>query len=72
MTVGALVLEPVAFNLTSRGIAAGPDREIVVTHDDPGLPNRCRPRPLAKLTLRFLEALKEGRRRRLKRFFGSR
>ncbi len=71
VTVGALVLEPVAFGFMSPGTAAGPDREIVVTHDDPGLPNRCRPRPLAKLTLGFLDALKEGNRRRLKRFFGS-
>ena len=70
VAVGAIVLEPVAFHFTSWGVVAGPDREIVVTHDDPGLPNRCRPRPLAKVTLSFLDALKKGRRRRLQRFFG--
>jgi hypothetical protein len=55
---------------TMGGIAAtGRQQEIVVTRDDSSIPDRCRPRRVARVVLRFLEALKRGDHEALEAFF---
>ena len=56
---------------TMRGIAAtGRQQEIVVTRDDSTILDRCRPRRVAKVVLRFLDAVKRGDHEALEAFLG--
>lgn len=56
---------------TMRGIVAtGRHQQIVVTRDDSTIPDRCRPRRVAKLVLRFLDALRGGDDEALEASFG--
>ena len=43
--------------------------EIIVTSDDDALPDGCRPRPVAGLLIRFLDAFNQGRQADLSRSF---
>ncbi len=44
-------------------------REVIVTSDDDALPEGCRPRPVAELLIRFLDAFNQGRRAELSSAF---
>lgn len=53
----------------ARGPVAAHTGEVIVTSDDPALPEGCRPRPVANLLIRFLDAFNNGRREELSRSF---
>lgn len=44
-------------------------REVIVTSDDDALPEGCRPRPVAELLIRFLDAFNQGRQAELSSAF---
>jgi hypothetical protein len=43
--------------------------EVIVTSDDPALPEGCHPRPVAELLIRFFDAFNQGRQEELSRSF---
>lgn len=43
--------------------------EVIVTSDDPALPDGCRPRPVAEHLIRFFDAFNNGRQEELSRAF---
>jgi len=51
------------------GEARGPATRVLVTSDDPSLPDGCRPREIAQLVLDFVDAFNRGDRDRLSRLF---
>src|SRR5215213_11397716 len=51
------------------GEARGPATRVLVTSDDPSLPDGCRPREIAELVLDFVDAFNRGDRDRLSRLF---
>ena len=67
MTIGVLLTVVME---DGKGSLARPRQAVVVTRDDPGLPDRCRPQPLADVVLDFFEALAKGNRAKLGRLFG--
>jgi hypothetical protein len=56
------VAEPAAVReeVAPGAVALEPGARIVVTRDDPSLPDRCRPRPLARRIAAFLDAFNRG------------
>ncbi len=44
-------------------------RDVIVTSDDEGLPEGCRPRPVAELVIRFVDAFNQGRQEELSNAF---
>ena len=44
-------------------------RDVIVTSDDEGLPEGCRPRPVAELVIRFVDAFNQGRQQELSNAF---
>ena len=82
--LGAGVSAIVLFSLAGCGNDSGPFRpeedaargpvtahteEVIVTSDDPALPESCRPRPVAQLLIRFFDAFNYGRQEDLSRSF---
>jgi len=82
--LGAGVSAIVLFSLAGCGNDSGPPRpeedaargpvtahteEVIVTSDDPALPEGCRPRPVAQLLIRFFDAFNYGRQEDLSRSF---
>jgi hypothetical protein len=49
--------------------ARGPATKIIVTGDDPSLPDGCRPRQIAELVVDFFDAFNRGDQERLSRLF---
>jgi hypothetical protein len=53
----------------SEGEARDPATKVIVTSDDPSLPDGCRPRQVAELVLAFIDAFNRGDQERLSRLF---
>jgi hypothetical protein len=49
--------------------ARGPATKVIVTSDDPSLPDGCRPRQIAELVIAFIDAFNRGDQERLSRLF---
>ncbi len=57
---------------SSGSVAGGPGHEptkVLVTSDDPSLPDGCRPRQIAELVISFIDAFNSGDQERLSRLF---
>jgi hypothetical protein len=53
----------------AEGEARGSATKVIVTSDDPSLPDGCRPRQVAELVIDFIDAFNRGDQERLSRLF---
>jgi hypothetical protein len=61
--------EPVADGGAGVAEGNGPATKVIVTSDDPSLPDGCRPRQVAELVISFIGAFNRGDQERLSRLF---
>jgi hypothetical protein len=68
---GSRLVEPVTGGGagTARDQAQGPATKVLVTSDDPSLPDGCHPRQIAELVIDFVNAFNRGDQDRLSRLF---